>query len=189
MMWQSAGYTLPAIQAELRADERVLWNGQPLPGTRLRGVDALLIPFSLLWGGGAVAAFVSELRKGTDPVSIGFLGLFVLVGLYIVVGRFFVDAYVRRKTFYAVTNERVLAVSEAFGRKVRTLSLRTLPEMMLREGRDGSGDILFGPPGPYDMWSGVGWPGMGAYQSARFESLSDVRAVFNLIQDAQQKVR
>jgi hypothetical protein len=188
MMWQSAGSVLPGIQGELGPEERVLWSGQPRPGVRLTGADAFLIPVSLLWCGGAISAGYSAIKSGTDPFGMAFVGVFVLAGLYIVFGRFFVDAWLRRKTFYAVTNERVLIVTEAFGRKVRTLSLRTLPEMTLRERRDGSGEILFGPPGPYDMWSGAGWPGMGAFRSARFEAIADVRDVFSLVQDAQRKV-
>jgi hypothetical protein len=188
MTWQGAGQTLPTIQSELRPDEHVLWSGLPRPGVRLRGADAFLIPFSLLWCSVVVAATYAILRQGIDPATAVFLGVFLLAGLYFVVGRFFVDAWLRRKTFYAVTDQRVLIITEAFSRKVRSLSLRTLPEMTLLARGDGSGDIQFGTPSPYEMWGGAGWPGMGAYQSARFEIIPDVRAVFNLIQDTQRKV-
>jgi hypothetical protein len=36
---------------ELDAGERLLRSGQSAQGPKLRPVDALLVPFSLLWGG------------------------------------------------------------------------------------------------------------------------------------------
>ena len=38
------------LRPELGAGERLLWSGQPRGGLRLRPTDAMLVPFSLLWG-------------------------------------------------------------------------------------------------------------------------------------------
>jgi hypothetical protein len=37
------------IARELRRGEKLLWAGQPRGGIRLRGTDAFVIPFSILW--------------------------------------------------------------------------------------------------------------------------------------------
>jgi hypothetical protein len=49
---------------------------------------------------------------------------FVLVGIYLIFGRFLVEAKQGERTFYGVTDERVLVVAGLFGRKVQSLSLR-----------------------------------------------------------------
>jgi hypothetical protein len=50
----------------------------------------------------------------------------VLVGLYLIVGRFFVDALQRARTYCALTNERAIIVSGLLGQKVKSLPLRTV---------------------------------------------------------------
>ena len=81
------------IERELSAGERLLWSGQPRRGVRLRSSDAFTIPFSLLWCGFAIFWEASVVTKGA-PFSFMLWGIpFVVVGFYIVFGRFFVDAH------------------------------------------------------------------------------------------------
>jgi hypothetical protein len=54
------------VQRELRSDEQLIWSGRPGRGLRLRSSDALMIPFSLLWGGFAIFWEYSVLF-GFDP--------------------------------------------------------------------------------------------------------------------------
>ncbi len=62
-----------------------------------------MIPFSLLWCGFAIFWEVSVLS--TDgPLIFKLWGIpFVIVGLYMAVGRFFIDAKQRAKMYYGVT--------------------------------------------------------------------------------------
>jgi hypothetical protein len=98
-----------------------------------------------------------------------------------------VDAAQRVKTYYAITNERVLIVSGLLMRNVRTLSLKTLSDINLGVKGNGSGTITFGPSHPMSFWySNFSWPGMGRYTSPAFEMIDDARRVYELIRQAQR---
>ena len=175
------------FQNELGKGERLLWSGQPKQGLMLRHSDAIQIPFSLLWGGFAIF-WETMAIAGRAPFFFMLWGIpFVLVGLYMIVGRFFVDAAQRAKTYYAITNERILIVSGLLMRNVRTLSLKTLSDINLGVKGNGSGTITFGPSHPMSFWySNFSWPGMGRYTSPAFEMIDDARRVYELIRQAQR---
>lgn len=84
-MWSDA---VSVISHELSSGERLLWSGQPRPGVRLRPFDAFMIPFSLLWCGFAVFWEATVITKGAPGFFMLWGIPFVLVGLYVVFGRF-----------------------------------------------------------------------------------------------------
>jgi hypothetical protein len=133
------------IQGALLPNELVLWSGTPRQGIRLRKEDAFIIPFSMVWAGGALFWEVMVLRDGA-PLPFKLWGIpFVLVGLYITIGRFFADARKRTATVYAITDQRVLIITHFFGREVVSVLRSKLPKINVCEHRDGSGTITFGP--------------------------------------------
>jgi hypothetical protein len=176
------------LQAQLSPGERLLWWGQPRRGIRLRASDAFLIPFSLMWGGFAIfweaAAFTSD-----APLIFRLWGVpFVLVGLYVIFGRFIVDAKVRAKTYYGVTNERIVIVSGLFGRKIKSLNLRTLADISLDERADGSGTITFGSTGMAPWWSSrMTYRNRGPQFVPAFEMIQGAKGVYETIRNAQRQ--
>ncbi len=136
------------------AGERLLWSGMPRQGVRFRSGDIFMIPFSLLWGGFAFFWEYNVVFNIKAPFFFPiFGGVFVLVGIHIVVERFFVDSYRRCRTYYGVTDQRALILSGIFFREIKQLSLPNLNEISLTERSNGSGDIAFGSPNPvYSMW-------------------------------------
>jgi hypothetical protein len=144
-----------------------------------------MIPFSLLWGGFAVfwetSAFVDH-----TPLFFRLWGVpFVLVGLYFIIGRFFVDAWVRGRTSYAVTDRRVLMLRNVFSEQLIAANLDC--EMRLRKERDGRGTIEFGPQisafARNRSWSSM-TPALA--DSVTFIGIDDVMGVYRLVQpDAQ----
>jgi hypothetical protein len=175
---------------ELRSGEQALWIGQPSQGLVLRGSDAFLIPFSLLWCGFAIFWEVSVLAGG-GPWFFSLFGVpFVLAGLYFVVGRFWVDAAQRRHTFYAVTSDRIVIVSGLFAPRVQSLSIDRLSDVSLNERSDGTGTITFGPVPPWYWWyGGSSWPGFGVQAVPSFELISDARRIYEVIHEAQRTAR
>jgi hypothetical protein len=173
---------------ELHPGERLLWSGQPRQGLVLRPSDAVMIPFSLLWGGFAIVWETAVLAGGA-PFFFGLWGIpFVLMGLYMIVGRFFADAWQRSKTYYAVTNERVLILSTLFNRNVRALNLKNLYDINLNVHNNGRGSIIFGTPHPMAAWyGGFKWPGTEQYTAPTFELIEEARMVYDTVQRAQRE--
>ena len=175
------------LSSELSRSEKLLWCGRPRQGVYLGPRDAAFIPFSLLWGGFAILWEVNAVTSNA-PFFFDLWGIpFVLIGLYLIAGRFFVDAKRRSRTYYGVTNERVIIVSGIFSRTVKSLQLRTLSDVSLSEGNNGMGTITFGPT-TAQWWVGAGgWPGSPTKNlPPSFESICDARSAFDQIRGAQK---
>ncbi|XHS79026.1 PH domain-containing protein [Burkholderiaceae bacterium UC74_6] len=182
--------TLPdEVRRELSAGEQMLWSGRPRQGLVLRGADALMIPFSLLWCGFAIFWEYNAATAPNAPVFFALWGVpFVCLGLYIVFGRFFIEARQRTATHYAVTAERVLIVSGVFSREVKSLALKTLSDVSLRESSGGEGTITFGPQQAFAGMSFAmpGWPGSAKFMAPRFDLIQDAKTVYQIIRGAQR---
>jgi hypothetical protein len=181
-----------AIRRELGPSERLLWCGRPRQGFALRAADALLIPFSIMWGGFAIFWEATAIAAGA-PLFFALWGIpFVLVGLYIMVGRFWVDARQRAATVYAVTSERVVIVSGALSRRVKSLSIDSLSDVTLTEraGAGGPGFITFGSMAFWHGWyAGTGWPAFGQHSVPSFDLPGEARRVYELIREASHAAR
>lgn len=165
----------------------MLWTGQPAHGIRLRSSDLLAIPFSLLWAGFIFfGLFKATPQDQNTPLPFFFIP-FLVVGVYLLFGRFFVDAALRARTYYAVTTQRVMILSGYWTRELRSLQLRTLPEIALREGSGSRGTIEFGTT--FSSWRGwprgMAWPGSNRYLPPSFDLIEEPRQVYNIIRKAQ----
>lgn len=182
-----------SIKRELDAGEKILWQGKPKQGIIFRALDILYIPFSVMWCGGAIAwmsGVLSITAKSQNHAAklLPLFGIpFVLVGLYIMIGRFFVDAKIRANTDYAVTNERIIIASGFSGRKIKSLSLKTLPVISLSEKPDGHGTLAFGDLTQFATGARASgyWP--GAASPSIFEMIPNVRDVETIIRKAQRE--
>jgi hypothetical protein len=58
------------VRSQLASGEKLLWSGQPSASLALRKSDALLIPFSLMWGGFAVFWEVTVIKQGGPMLFI-----------------------------------------------------------------------------------------------------------------------
>jgi hypothetical protein len=177
------------IAQALDSGESLIWSGAPRKRLVLRSSDAYMIPFSVLWGGFAIFWEAGVLHtNGPNTAFMSIWGIpFVLAGLYLIVGRFFVDARIRAKTFYGLTNRRAIIISGVFSTTVNSLPLRTLTEISLQERSDRSGTIFLGRPQPYSSWSsGMRWPGGSQYLTPAFEMIPNAKTVHDQLLEAQR---
>jgi hypothetical protein len=146
-----------------------------------------MIPFSLMWGGFAIFWEASVLTSGA-PFFFWLWGIpFVLVGLYLIFGRFFVDARIRAKTLYGLTDRRVLIVSGLFSTTVNTLPLKSLHDISVQERSDQSGTVMFGRPPPFASWyAAMPLPGMGQHQTPGFEMIENAKRIHDQVLEAQR---
>jgi hypothetical protein len=177
---------------ELDTNENLLWAGIPKQGLMLQASDTFMIPFSLVWGGFALFWETMALSIPSDkagPVSIVFplFGLpFVLIGLYIMVGRFFYDAKKRSKTFYGLTNKRIIIVSYLFGKTLNSLNLKNIDEISIVEKANGSGTITLGKDNVVrNKFSSRG----NTVSAPELEMIDNAKQVYNLIRQQQDQIK
>lgn len=170
------------IASELEPDETLLWHGQPRQGFLWRGSDWYFVPFGLFWLAMTVYMGVAMLTSDEEGLlAVALFGVpFLLIGLYLVPGKFFLDARARRRTFYGLTDRRVIIVSGLFSTTVNSLLRKTLNDVSVQQKRDGSGTIYFGQKNAFEaMYSGMPWPGYEP--TPQFERIPDVREVHRLL--------
>jgi hypothetical protein len=181
-----------AVRAQLESGEQLIWSGQPRQGLVLRPSDRFMIPFSLLWGGFAIFWETTVILTGA-PIFFWLFGVpFVLVGLYLIFGRFFTDARARASTFYGVTNDRIIITSGKHGKRVQSLSLSMLGDISLDERADGSGTIIFAatsnPPGRVGNSGSMQGIGAGRQVAPSFEMIPQAKKVYEMIRSAQRRL-
>lgn len=199
-LWHFAGMVADphsALGPFLTSGERLIWAGQPLGGFRLRAHDFFLIPFSLLWGG---FAFFWEFMAitstpGDAPLVRGFFALFglpfVLIGIYLIVGRFWVDARMRARTYYGITNERVIILRGLLGLRAWSVDLEKLGDVELFLKADGTGNISLGVN---SFAQSSSYPFSGNMSQGRraipcLEMVREARFVHDLLRKAQRELR
>ena len=187
------------LQSELNSGESIAWVGQPSNKVVFRSQDLMMIPFSLLWGGFAIfweAGILGFVQFGHTkagahaPLIMAVWGVpFVLIGQYLIWGRFFHVAWKKGRMYYAVTNKRVLVVSKAPNRRVISAFLEQLPAIDKTVRGDGIGTLTFGlvPVVIGRRSSQTSWDGGLSSTVPKFVDIEDAENVYRIISDAREK--
>jgi hypothetical protein len=201
--------SMTAIQSELTSGESILWAGQPNSGVIFRKDDIFLIPFSLFWGGfsifweaGVLGLWGGNHGKG-DSWTFGMIwGVpFVLIGQYLIWGRFFYDAWLKKRTHYAVTSRRVIVVQTGWKRRMVSAFLDSLPAIAKEGGGDRPGTLRFDQSsaslfsgsawtkrsGNRNSWAA--WNSMSIGDMPLFRDIDDLDYVYRLVSDLREKAR
>jgi hypothetical protein len=180
----------------MRVGEQLIWVGAPESGWRLRPADWYLIPFGIFWVGFVIfweTAALAGAVASRDAFGWFFplFGIpFLVMGWFLTIGRFSVRAAQRRRTIYALTDRRVMAVELGHVDSVRSVFLQALPGVGDRVGRDGVGTLSFEPmPAMWAMYAGSGleWMmGGAAALPLQFMDIKDASRVAGLIEEQRQ---
>jgi hypothetical protein len=187
---------MAAIQPELTSGESIVWSGRPNASVVFHKEDFFLIPFSLMWGGFAIfwEAGVSGyggFKNQGGSWSFGILwGIpFVLIGQYLIWGRFFYAAWLKGRTYYAVTNRRVIVVQEGWKRQIASAYIDTLPTLIKEGGSRGIGCLRFAQSQPtaYGRGGWGAWNGLKVGDVPTFIDIEGVDSVYHLVSDLREK--
>jgi hypothetical protein len=210
---QIPGYRAEQIfRSYLAQDERILWAEQPDPNKIFSLIDIYYIPigifiglFMTVWEGLAFyALLVTFLETGEiiHPLIIIFplVGFpFFLFGLYFMFGRFFYKRWRRKRTFFAVTNKRVLVLSKLRHYNLQELQHNSIAEINLTAKSNGTGKLeIFSndaehrsalPGFLYDLPRNLGtdFSFSGIAGQITFYDIKDPHKVYNLIQEAKNR--
>jgi hypothetical protein len=173
------------LRQHLNHSESLLWTGQPKKGIIFRASDVFMIPFSIFWCGFAIFWMIGASSAGGVFALFGVP--FVLIGLFMVFGRFIMDAAQRANTIYGLTEDRIIIKSGIRNKSIQSVNIKTLTDVEITEKTDGSGTINIGPKNPYNAWGSSmnWWPGVPV--TPMLEFIPHARKVYNQIVELQRE--
>jgi hypothetical protein len=197
--------SLAAIQPELTPGETVLWAARPRAGVVFHGneyepqvlISLLIGGFTILWEALVIWSLWSTPSHRVRSVLLICWGVpFVIDGQYRMWGRFFYAAWKKKKTYYAVTNRRVIVVHNFRGHQVASAEISALQILLREKYSDEVGTMRFvAPPALFartwsemitlDKWEA--WDPLSIKRGPVFEDVEDVDSVFQLISALRAK--
>ncbi len=128
------------LNAYLQPDEYVLWQGKPGKGNVFQAADVYLTFFALIWLAFCAVWEFTAIQGGAPILFILCGVLFILIGLYLLFGRVIKRLVLRKRTFYVVTNRRIIVKA---GNNMQMYEKDDLPPMQIKLQKNGSGTIFF----------------------------------------------
>jgi len=194
---------LTELQPELSAGETLIWSGQPQQKVIFHKQDWFAIPFSLMWGGfaifwemGVTGLWGNSASSHAAPSFFVLWGIpFVVIGQYMIWGRFFYTGWKKARTYYGVTNKRVLVLNTGSNRRVADAYFANIDSASLTSRSDGIGTIEFAPePETQSAWNFNNRRRRGNQigidlSRLAFFDIAEARSVYQLIQTQREKSR
>lgn len=120
-------------------DEYILWSGKPEKGHLMMSNDIVVCLFGIVWLGFCLT-FIKTLLLSPSIFMIIWMIPFLCVGFHMAFGKLIQKAYLRNKTFYVITNKKLIIKS---GRKIKMYNGKDLPPMEIKIHKNGNGTIVF----------------------------------------------
>lgn len=165
------------IRRQLQPGERLVWSGRPTCANRLTLNTVLGSFFGLVFLGAGAAIVVAALREG-NILGVSFGLIFFIVGSAVIVSALFYDSWRRNVTLYGMTNRRAIVIDGRKRRRVRSVGLHNMKEIVLKVRESGKGTITC--VSMMDEWYRKNKKGEYK-QIPLFLSIVDVRHVHDLL--------
>ncbi len=161
--------------AILDPDEIIIWQGAPTGALRSEFGSPFEVAFMMVWGGIPLAAVIAN--PGT--LLLGVPALFLAIALWFFVGQHFWAAFMRRRTFYSLSNRRAFIAVR--GLTKRTLNSYPITDSTELELEDRSGGAVWFATGEKNkMFSNSKISKIG------FEQLANPREAFGHLRTIQR---
>ena len=168
----------------LRKGEKLIWTGKPKRGIIFRRSDRFLVATSLLWVGFVSFWTINAIQYNPPFFSTRVKIIVVFTGVYITIGRFFMDAKKRANTVYGITTEGIIIKSGIFFREIESLNINTLSNITIDHEAQNCGTITLGPKDK-DLMVRYNWP--GTKQVPKLDLIEDVKMVYDEIINLQRR--
>lgn len=167
-------------KAILEEGEKITWQGRPEQGIHLGLGDIAMIAFALFFTGFSVFWMAMAMRAG------GFFWMFGLLhfsaGLGLLINAIFGNAFIRRHSFYTLTDRRAFIGKElpVLGRSLNSWRIGPASPLELVHLPDGSGTINFArSPSPW-------YSRNRGDRGVSFERIKDATKVFSMMSHMQK---
>lgn len=132
-----------AIEPYLEPGEALIWTGQPKEGVVFEVADVFKSLYMILWL--LVGWFIVKPAFFAQPLlAVPIASFFIAVFLLLGIARFFIDAALRKKTFYGLTDKRIIIISNAPFETVRSVYLDQKPKIDFLPNMDDTATIDLG---------------------------------------------
>lgn len=161
-------------------EEKILWQGQPFSGVKLRGYDFYAVIFGSFFTCFALFWMTQAARAG------GYFWMFGLihfcVGLSITLAPFLYQPFLRRRTHYTLTNERAFVATNLpmVGRKLSSYPINKSTPISFEDGDFAT--INFATRQKWGQRGNVAVP-------TGFELISGGRGVYSLFRQIQSEAK
>lgn len=163
--------------------ETILWQGQPSPKVHFSVGDLLFSVYGLIFATVGLFAVIKGYSLGSRLGMIGMVHFTVGIGLLLFTLR--VRPFLRRHSFYTLTNRRAIIARDApiLGRSLKTWPVAPASRLELKLHNKGLGSVIFAKQSP--RW----------YSRSRrdeligFEYIPGASRVFTLMSDLQRAAR
>jgi hypothetical protein len=120
-----------------------------------------------------------------------FVSAFALLGVYFLFGRFFWKNYKKRRTFYFITNKRVIVLANLLSKHIQASFIDSLPSINKSVRPDGIGTIHFGSyNAALSCYGNTGMDFFGSFYAHDipiFYDISNVNQVCELVNGIRNK--